>query len=66
MRTIPIHRMPQDGEGLDVKRRIVASSKVTRRFQITLPKEVRELFDFHQGDLMLFVVEDGKLWIRKG
>lgn len=51
---------------MSVKRRIVTSSKVTRKFQITLPKEVRGLFDFHQGDLILFVVEDGKLWIMKG
>lgn len=51
---------------MSIRRRIVASSKVTRRFQITLTKEVRELFDIHQGDLILFVVEDGKLLIMKG
>jgi len=47
-------------------RRIIASSKITRRFQITLPKDVRERFKFEEGDLVLFVVEDGKLLLEKG
>lgn len=52
-----------DGE---ILRRIIASSKITRRFQITLPKDVRERFKFEEGDLVLFVVEDGKLLLEKG
>ena len=48
------------------ERRVIASSKITRRFQITLTKEVRERFGFDEGDLILFVVEDGKLVIEKG
>ena len=47
------------------ERRVIASSKITRRFQITITKEVRERFEFDEGDLILFVVEGGKLLIEK-
>ena len=36
-----------------------------RRFQITIPKIVRDTFDFKEGDLVLFVEEDGKLTLTK-
>jgi len=47
-------------------RRTIASSKITRRFQITLPKDVRQRFNFKEGDLILFIVEDGKLCLERG
>ena len=47
-------------------RRVIASSKITRRFQITLTKEVRERFKLEQGDLILFIVEGDRLLIEKG
>ena len=33
-------------------------SKITRNFQVTLPRDVRELKRFKVGDKILFVVED--------
>ena len=33
-------------------------SKITRNFQVTLPREVREMEDLHIGDRVRFVVED--------
>ena len=47
-------------------RRVIASSKITRRFQVTITKEVRERFNLKEGDLMLFVVEGDRLLIEKG
>ena len=48
-----------------VKRKVLGNSKVGRRFQITIPKNVRDAFDFKEGDLVLFVEEDGKLTLTK-
>ena len=48
------------------ERRVIASSKITRRFQVTLTKEVRERFNLKEGDLILFVVEGDRLLIEKG
>jgi len=48
-----------------VKRKVLGNSKVGRRFQITIPKTVREAFGFREGDLVLFVEEDGKLTLTK-
>ena len=51
--------------GFMVERRVLGNSKVGRRFQITIPKDVREKFLFMEGDLVLFVEENGKLMITK-
>jgi len=48
------------------KRRILGSSTITRNYQITIPSKVRGLFKFDEGDLILFVEENGKLIIEKG
>jgi len=48
------------------ERRVIASSKITRRFQVTITKEVRERFNLKEGDLILFVVEEDRLLIEKG
>jgi len=49
---------------------IIASTKITRQFQITLPKPVRETFGFKQGDQLFFIIEEDekgkKLILMKG
>ena len=40
-------------------------SKITRNFQITLPKDVRELKDFKIGEKVLFLVEGNRVDIVK-
>lgn len=40
-------------------------SKITRNFQITLPKDVRELKNFQVGEKLMFVVEGDKVDILK-
>lgn len=46
-------------------RKVIASSKITRKFQLTIPSDVRRQYHFKIGDLILFVEEDGKLTLSK-
>lgn len=41
----------------------VAISKVTRHFQITLPKYMREIAGIHEGDLVSFEFKNKKLTV---
>lgn len=40
-------------------------SKITRNYQITLPKDVRELKEFHVGEKVLFIIEGNKINLVK-
>jgi AbrB family looped-hinge helix DNA binding protein len=40
-------------------------SKITYKFQVTIPKRVREKFNFNEGDMLVFVEENGKLVLMK-
>ena len=40
-------------------------SKITRNYQITLPKDVRSIAGLKEGDEVMFVIEDGKILITK-
>ena len=40
-------------------------SKITYKFQVTLPKRVRERFGFKEGDSLVFAEENGQLTITK-
>jgi len=48
------------------KKTILGSSIITRNYQVTISSRVRALFKFKEGDLVLFIVEEGKLIIEKG
>jgi len=54
------------GISMNEKRKILGSSILTRNYQVTIPSRVRSLFKFKEGDLILFIVEEGKLIIEKG
>jgi len=47
------------------KKEILGISKITYKFQVTLPKRVREKFNFKEGDIIVFAEENGKLIITK-
>lgn len=49
----------------DVKREILGVSKLTYKFQITVPKEVRERFQLKERETVVFIEEDGKLVLAK-
>ena len=38
---------------------------VTRKFQITLTKDVRKKLNVKEGDKIVFVEKDGEIFIRK-
>ncbi len=39
---------------------------ITRKSQLTMPKKARDKFKFKEGDLVIFVEENGKLYLAKG
>ncbi len=40
-------------------------AKITRNYQITLPKDVRKIISLKEGDEVMFIVEDDKVNIMK-
>lgn len=40
-------------------------SKITRNYQITLPRDVREVKKLKEGDEVIFVFEDDKVVLQK-
>lgn len=44
---------------------MLGMSKVSTKFQATIPADVRKAFDIKVGDKLVFKNEDGKLMIEK-
>lgn len=42
-----------------------ATSKLTSKYQATIPGVVREALDLHAGDAIAFEIEDGEIRLRK-
>jgi len=47
------------------KREILGLSKITYKFQVTIPKKVREEFNLKEGDRIVFLKDGNKLIIIK-
>jgi AbrB family looped-hinge helix DNA binding protein len=43
---------------------ILGSSKISVRYQVTLPEDVRKRLDVKEGEQLLFSEEDGKIVLR--
>ena len=43
---------------------ILGTSKITYKYQITIPKDVRNRCQFEKGDILVFVEEENKLYIK--
>ena len=43
----------------------LGTSRMSSKFQITVPKEVRDRFKLKAEEILVFSVEDGKLVLRK-
>ena len=50
---------------IDLPRQILGTSKLSHKFQITMPKEVRDRFRLEAGEIIVFIEEDGKLVLGK-
>jgi len=45
---------------------VLGKSTVTGRFQLTLPKHVRELLGAENGDLIVFIKDDDEIVVKRG
>jgi len=43
----------------------MASSRITQKYQATIPTEIRKALDLHSGDFVGFELHDNKVFIRK-
>jgi len=44
----------------------LGTSKVTRKFQATVPKAVRKHLSLNDGDLLVFLKDDDEILLKKG
>ena len=47
-------------------REVLGTTTISYKYQITIPKKVRQAYQFEMGDLIIFEQEDGKLYIKTG
>ena len=45
---------------------LLGDSKITGKYQVTIPKTVRELLRLENGDLLVFVKEQNAILIKRG
>ena len=45
---------------------LVGDSKITGKYQVTIPKMVRELLQLENGDLLVFVKDQNAILIKRG
>ena len=43
--------------------KILGASKVTVRYQVTIPEDVRKRLKIEEGQILVFAEEDGKIYI---
>jgi AbrB family looped-hinge helix DNA binding protein len=51
--------------GKPLARQILGTSRMSSKFQITVPKEVRDRFKLKAEEILVFSDDDGKLVLRK-
>jgi AbrB family looped-hinge helix DNA binding protein len=50
----------------EIVERIKRTTTVTSKFQVTIPKEIREILDVKEGDKLIFTIDDkGEVVIKK-
>jgi AbrB family looped-hinge helix DNA binding protein len=45
---------------------VLGDSKLSRKYQVTVPKNARRLLELDAGDMLIFATENGELLIRRG
>ncbi|MDE1854279.1 MAG: AbrB/MazE/SpoVT family DNA-binding domain-containing protein [Thaumarchaeota archaeon] len=48
-----------------MSRQILGTSKISSKFQVTIPKEVRDRFELEAEEILVFLDAEGSLVIRK-
>jgi AbrB family looped-hinge helix DNA binding protein len=46
--------------------KVLGGSKLSTRFQVTVPKSVREILNLNTGDLLMFVNEHDQILVKRG
>ncbi len=49
----------------DSKKEILGMTTITYKFQVTIPKKVREKHNLKEGDTIMFVEENERVYITK-
>lgn len=44
---------------------ILGMTTITYKYQVTIPKKLREKHKLEEGDTIIFVEEDGKVFLKK-
>jgi AbrB family looped-hinge helix DNA binding protein len=57
-----IQRFLEDVRKMD----LLGDSKITGKYQVTIPKAVREMLSLENGDLLVFVREQNAILIKRG
>lgn len=60
---LAIGSLPTDSD--KQTREILGTSKISYRYQITIPKDVRDRFHLDEGDIIVFIDESNRLVMRK-
>ena len=47
------------------KKEALGMTTITYKYQVTIPKKLREKHRFEIGDTIMFVEEDGKVFLKK-
>jgi len=46
------------------QKRLLGTSKISFRFQVTIPREARKAFNLKEGDVIIFLDDNGELVLR--
>jgi AbrB family looped-hinge helix DNA binding protein len=57
-----IQRFLEDVHYMD----LLGDSKITGKYQVTIPKAVREILELENGDLLVFVREQNAILVKRG
>jgi len=49
----------------DSKKEILGMSSITYKFQVTIPKKVREKHNLQEGDTITFIEENDRIYLAK-
>jgi len=49
----------------NVRREILGTSKLTYKYQLTVPKKVREKFQLKEGETLVFIDQGGRPFLVK-
>jgi AbrB family looped-hinge helix DNA binding protein len=50
----------------DSSMQVLGHSRLSSKFQVTVPKEARKLLELDTGDMLIFITENGQLLVKRG